>query len=134
MHETHADLLERVKRDIAQVVVRRGVNALTAMVIAIAEISATATALVYTGMGEYQRAAVFTIFGGLAVTVDNAMRVRENTSSQQQRYNALRAIEAQIEYPMRERSPLWEEYHVAKMGEEVDYIAAVLALCTARFV
>lgn len=110
--------------------VKRGINALGALAIAAAEIVFAGVGVWFSGVADYQSAAIFGSLAGFATIADNAMRIRESATYQHIRMNQLRAILMQIDAPL-DASPFWNEYiSVSTDTHRIDYLSSVISLVT----
>ena len=119
--------------DVRRVRLSRGINAVAALSMALCEVLFAAAAVLLTAREHYHQAAVATMISGLAVTVDNALRLRENAASHHDAYEGLKALTLQLTLSTQERDPLLQEYQVLTQSSSLDYVTAILALCFARY-
>ena len=128
-------LKARIGADIAALSARRAVNSMAVFVVMLVQIGFTAAAVWITTQSpgtaeDWNSAAVLTSISGLTTLVDNTLRLRETAAQQHEKIIEMREILLRLEAPS-EASPQWGEYITAKTdGQTIDYIHAILYLCS----
>lgn len=123
-------LVSKIDSDIAKLRYTRGIGALSAVTVALAEVGFAAVAVIMTANGSYDQAAIATLVSGLAVTIDNALRLRESATEQHERLTFLKSLRDEVTRPPDVRNTdQWESYRAHLSTRKLDYVTAVLALC-----
>ena len=123
-------LKSKITAELKVLNVKRGINALGALAIAAAEIIFAGVGVWFSGIADYQSAAIFGSLAGFATIADNALRIRESATYQHIRINQLRAIILQMDAPI-DASPYWSEYiAVSTDTHKIDYLSSVISLWT----
>ena len=122
-------LLETVQSDIRRLTRRRSINALVALAVTSMQILFSSLLLYFTVMDDLRSSTVSAMLSTFTVTVDQALRVRENAAGDHQRLVMLRHLEKDIKQPDIGRDPLWQEYQSIHEQEDISYVHAALELC-----
>ena len=122
-------LLETVQSDIRRLTRRRSINALVALAVTSMQILFSSLLLYFTVMDDLRSSTVSAMLSTFTITVDQALRVRENAAGDHQRLVMLRHLEKDIKQPDIGRDPLWQEYQSIHEQEDISYVHAALELC-----
>jgi len=122
-------LLETVQSDIRRLKRRRSINALVALAVTSTQILFSSLLLYFTVIDDMHSSTVSAMLSTFTITVDQALRVRENAAQDHQRLVMLRHLEKDILHPDIGRDPLWQEYQSIHEQEDISYVHAALELC-----
>lgn len=121
-------LRTRLDGDILHFTRVRGLYTLVSIFLTALELSFSAIAIAYIGVGRTDEAGLFTMLNALAVTADNAIGSRERATSVHITINGLKTIRSRLALPP-SSNQLWDEYFDVTRDVPIDYVGAIVALC-----